>query len=176
MNKKIIGAVLLMFMISVTACQQSPDSSPENQQVMAGAVMQDGEPQWSLMMATSGEDEMMMDIIDAFNNMDVDGVFAHSADAVRMSSADGTTMQMTKEAMSGWFASMDSVKWDVAAVIPVQREEGNNVSVIVDGMQTDYYKDGTVDSYRLMERFVFTDGVMNRVYQYTAVIPEESAD
>lgn len=176
MNKKIIGAVLLICMISITACQQSSNSSSEPQQVMAGAVMQDGEPQWSFMMATSGEDEMMMDIIDAFNNLDVDGVFAHSADTVRMSSADGTTMQMTKEDMSGWFATMDSVSWDVMAVIPVQREEGNSVSVIVDGMQTDYYKDGTVNSYRLMERFVFTDGKMNRVYQYTAVIPEDSMD
>ena len=128
------------------------------------------------MMATSGEGEQIMEFIDAFNNMDVEGVFAHSADTVRMSSADVSAIQMTREEMSGWFASMDSVKWNVGAVIPVQREEGTSVSVIVDGMQTDYYKDGTVESYRLMERFVFTDGVMNRVYQYTAVIPEESAD
>jgi hypothetical protein len=176
MNKKIIGAVLLMGMISVAACQQASNSTAEPEQVMAGAVMEDGEPRWGLMMAASGEGEQMMEIIDAFNNMDVEGVFAHSADTVRMSSADGSTIQMTREAMSGWFASMDSVKWNVGAVIPVQREEGTSVSVIVDGMQTDYYKDGTVESYRLMERFVFTDGVMNRVYQYTAVIPEESAD
>jgi|SRR6056297_1068237 len=176
MNKKIIGAVLLMGMISVAACQQASNSTAEPEQVVAGAVMEDGEPRWGLMMAASGEGEQMMEIIDAFNNMDVEGVFAHSADTVRMSSADGSTIQMTREAMSNWFASMDSVKWNVGAVIPVQREEGTRVSVIVDGMQTDYYKDGTVDTYRLMERFVFTDGVMNRVYQYTAVIPEESAD
>jgi len=176
MNKKIFGAVLLMGMISVAACQQASNSPAEPEQVVAGAVMEDGEPRWGLMMAASGEGEQMMDIIDAFNNMDVEGVFAHSADTVRMSSADGSTIQMTREAMSDWFASMDSVKWNVGAVIPVQREEGTRVSVIVDGMQTDYYKDGTVDTYRLMERFVFTDGVMNRVYQYTAVIPEESAD
>jgi len=176
MNKKIIGAVLLMGTISVAACQQASDSTAKPEQVMAGAVMQDDEPRWGLMMAASGEGEQMMEIIDAFNNMDVDGVFTHSADTVRMSSADGSTIQMTREAMSGWFASMDSVKWNVGAVIPVQREEGTSVSVIVDGMQTDYYKDSTVESYRLMERFVFTDGVMNRVYQYTAAMPEESAD
>jgi len=176
MNKKIIGAILLMGLISLAACQQASNSTAEPEQVVAGAVMENDEPRWGLMMATSGEGEQMMDIIDAFNNLDVDGVFAHSADTVRMRSADGTTMQMTKEAMSGWFASMDSVKWDVAAVIPVQREESNRVSVIVDGMQTDYYKDGTVESYRLMERFVFTDGKMNRVYQYKAAIPEEPAE
>lgn len=176
MNKKIIGAVLLMGMISVAACQQASNTTTESEQVVAGAVMEDGEPRWGLMMAASGESEQMMEIIDAFNNMDVEGVFAHSADTVRMSSADGSAIQMTREAMSGWFASMDSVKWNVGAVIPVQREEGTSVSVIVDGMQTDYYKDGTVESYRLMERFVFTDGVMNRVYQYTAAMPEESAD
>jgi len=82
------------------------------------------------MMATSGEGEQIMEIIDAFNNMDVEGVFAHSADTVRMSSADVSAIQMTREAMSGWFASMDSVKWNVGAVIPVQREEGTSVSVI----------------------------------------------
>jgi hypothetical protein len=176
MTNKIIGAVLLLGMISVTACQQASNTTTESEQVVAGAVMDDGEPRWGLMMAASGEGEQMMEIIDAFNNMDVEGVFAHSADTVRMSSADGSTIQMTREAMSGWFASMDSVKWNVGAVIPVQREEGTSVSVIVDGMQTDYYKDGTVESYRLMERFVFTDGVMTRVYQYTAAMPEESAE
>lgn len=174
MNKKIIGSILLTGMLFVTACQ--PSSNMETQPAVAGTVMNNGEPGSGLMMATSGEDEIMMDIIDAFNNLDVDGVFAHSADSVRMNVADGTTMQMTKEAMSGWFASMDSVKWEVWAIIPVKTVEGNSVSVIVDGMQTDYYKDGTVDSYSLMERFVFTDGKLNRVHQYTAAIQEDSMD
>jgi len=174
-NAAVWGMVILLIR-RISPPPSRRKGTPATAELLAWLVIAHSIANMALMMATSGEDEMMMDIIDAFNNMDVDGVFAHSADTVRMSSADGTTMQMTKEAMSGWFASMDSVKWDVAAVIPVQREEGNNVSVIVDGMQTDYYKDGTVDSYRLMERFVFTDGVMNRVYQYTAVIPEESAD
>lgn len=44
MNKKIIGAVLLMGIMSVAACQQASNSTAEPEQVVAGAVMDDGEP------------------------------------------------------------------------------------------------------------------------------------
>lgn len=175
MKKTIYGFSVITMIFVIAACQptQNMDSSP----VTAGAVMnEEGEAEWKLMMATGEEGDIMLNMIEAFNNMDAEAVFANSADTVMMYAADGMTVPMTSEAMSGWFATMDSVKWDITAIIPVTREESDRVSVIVDGMQTDYYSDGTVDSYKLMERFVFENGKMTTVYQYTAMMPEQSMD
>ncbi|MFN1834941.1 hypothetical protein AB2B38_006740 [Balneola sp. MJW-20] len=165
-NYMVMGIMCSMLLVS---CQQDMGTS---EPVMNGMIMSDGQPDRQLMMASSNEDDILWEVSQAFNNMDAAGVFAHSTDTVRFISADGYRGPFTQAMMEEQFATLDSIHWNISAIIPVQGEGSESVSVLVDGSEEVWGKDGSYETYRLFERFVFEDGKFHTVYQWSGVIPE----
>jgi len=161
--------MFLLGIFIVAACQPAQEQAiPSNGRVLTGNMS--GR---EFAIATGNEDELVMDLNDAFNAMDADALWEISADTVTMHNTDGDIIPFTKAAMEELFASVDSIDWELDAVIPVQVIGSSRVNVFTDGVETLYFSDGTVDSKKLFERFVFEDGVLTAVYQWEAALPAE---
>jgi len=119
-------------------------------------------------IADGNEDEMVMDMIDAFNNMDIDGVWENIADTISFHGADGYEGPFTKDMLAGYFAEADSVQWEVWVVIPIQVKGDRQVSVLVESHEKIYMKDGSHTEHKLFERFIFEDGQVTSIRQWDA--------
>lgn len=147
---------------------------PVQAQETAGKVMVGEFKGNGFSMATGNEGDLMMEIIEAFNDMNAAKLWEHSADTVNFLGADGVPVPLTEDAMAGLFATMDSVKWEVMAVIPVQVVGSEYVNIFVDGYETLYPKGGDMEKKRLMERFLFKDEKLLAIYQWTGALREEA--
>lgn len=166
--KNNLGLVLLAVTFGVFAACQPTTETP-----MAGKVLVDGDyKDKPFMMATGPEFERFMAMNKAFNEMDIDAMFEHIADTVGMRGDDGSWSRLSKEDFAGYFSLMDSVKWDLWAVIPVQVEGSERVNIFADGREVRYFKDGTVWDKHLFERFIFVDGKLTGVRQWSAEVME----
>lgn len=161
------GITLLVIAITVACQPQQTDPEPAaNGNVFTGPM--EGS---AFTIATGEEYNTFLELHTAFNQMDLDGVWAFSKDTVTIHMADGNTAPFTKEDMGGLFASMDSLSWDLIAVIPVRVEGSDKVNILVDGLEFFYYKDRTTERKKLFERFVFEDHRLTEVFQWDAAIP-----
>lgn len=150
-------------MVMLLGCQATDTNAPSNGKVLLGE--QAGS---EFVIATGDEDEKMMDTIEAFNNMDMDGLWTHMADTVTFHMADGYEGPFTKSMMAEFMASADSVQWEVMSVIPVQAKGSNQVRVLLDSHEKIYLKDGSVIDQKLFEEFIFEDGTVVKIRQWNA--------
>lgn len=161
-----IGIVVCLFLIAACQPKDNQQEAPANGMVLSGDLSGS-----AFTIATGNEDETMMDMIEAFNRMDADALWASAADTVSFHMSDGTVGPLTKADMAGFFSTVDSLSWDVDAIIPVKAEGSNRVNIIVDGREILYMKDGTVERMKLLERFIFEDGLLVGVRQWKAEMP-----
>jgi hypothetical protein len=162
------GIIVCVFLIAACQPQDNQQEAPANGMVLTGGLSGN-----AFTIATGNEDEIMMDLIEAFNRMDAEALWASSADTISFHRSDGTVGPLTQADMAGFFSTVDSLSWDVDAVIPVQAQGSNRVSVLVDSRETLYMKDGTVDRMKLFERFIFEDGLLVGVRQWKAAMSPE---
>ena len=166
--KKYVGYITACLLLAAAVACQPAAETP-----MAGSVLSGELEGAKFKMATGDEYDKFIAMNEAFNNMDAAGVFANAADSVSMHAEDGSVSVLTEEMFEAYFGMMDSVKWDLYAVIPLQVEGSEATSLLVFGREIRHMKDGTVWDKGLFERFVYRDGKMTAVYQWTKE-PEES--
>lgn len=156
----------------IAACQpmNNDQAAVSNGMVLTGDM---GGQAFSI--ATGNEDELFMDMVEAFNNMDVEALWINSADTISFHGVDGSVGPLTKADMAGFFSTVDSLKWEIDAVIPVKVTGSNRVSILADGKERAYMKDGTVTNRKLFERFIFENGKLIGVRQWEAAMPADNS-
>ncbi|MDX1587060.1 MAG: hypothetical protein R3222_09955 [Balneolaceae bacterium] len=160
-------------MVLVVACQ--PQDGQQDQ-ASNGMVLTGDRMGSEFVIATGDHDEIVMDMVGAYNRMNADSVWHHAADTISFHSVDGYEGPMTKSDMQQFFTSVDSVVWKVYAVIPVKLVDGDRVNVLADGSETVYRKDGTVQRMKLFERFIFEGNTLVGVRQWKAEMPPSDSD
>ncbi|MCX2745521.1 hypothetical protein OO013_16695 [Mangrovivirga sp. M17] len=173
---------MAIFVILIASCQSKEDQSEDNQsemevdsiQIQTGGMILGGKYGGKeFAIARGNEIDIMMDIIKSYNEMDAEKIWKYSADSVAVLSFDGTKTKLTKEDMTGYFSSLDSVTWVVDAMVPVEIVNEDVVKIIVLTREKAYMKNGDVMKIRLVEEFTFIDEVMAEVRQWTADLNEE---
>lgn len=157
------------------SCEQSKkeeqDHPPANGKIFTALGMDD-----AFIIATGPEDEILVKLLESYNEMNPDSIWAYTADTLSFHDRDGTVSSMTKADMADYFASVDSVEWMVSAIIPIKVAGGKRVSVITDGTSTIYHKDGSVERFKLLERFIFENQKVVAIHQWEAGIAENEAN
>lgn len=166
----LLGTLGLIF--SVAACGQQAAEQAKPTAVTGGMIVEGDFSGSEFTIAEGIEMDTFMEMVEAFNNMDAAGIFAHSADAVTMLSDDGSTVQITQSAFEGLFSTLDSLSWDVHSAVPLQIEGTDVVKVMADTHEVMYAKDGTTMEKRLFEEFTFENGILVSVRQWSAEMPE----
>ena len=164
-----LGKLGLMVCLAVLVGCQSGD---DNQEVPSNGMVMSGEYSGSAFtIATTYEDEIFMDMVAAFNNMDAEALWASAADSVMFYQSDGTVGPLTQEDMAGFFSTVDSLSWELDAVIPVKAVGSNRVNIFADGREILYMKTGSVQRMKLFERFIFEEGTLVSIHQWKAEMP-----
>lgn len=164
-----LGKFGLVVCLAVLVGCQSADS---DQEVPSNGMVMSGEYSGSAFtIATTYEDEIFMDMVEAFNNMDAEALWASATDTVMFHQADGTVGPLTQADMAGFFSTVDSLRWELDAVIPVKAVGSNRVNILADGREILYMKDGSVQRMKLFERFIFEEGTLVGVRQWKAEMP-----
>lgn len=161
------AAVLVIALLAVS-CQPAPEQTA----VPSNGMVFSGEMEGSAFEIANGDiDETMMELIEAFNRMDAEALWAHSADTITFHGSDGSVGPMTQADMAGFMAGMDSLSWDPTAIIPVRATGSSRVQVLVEGYESMYPKEGPARRIKLFERFSFEDGLLVEVRQWAAAEP-----
>lgn len=169
-NLSVITGIVVSVLV-IASCQPENSSRqevPSNGKVLTGELSGN-----EFTIATGNEDEIFMEMIESFNRMDAEALWSNSAETVTMHSADGTVNQLTQDAMAGFFSTLDSLSWEMDAIIPVKVVGSNQVKIMADGREILYMKDGTVRNFKLFEEFIFENGQLVEVRQWTANMAED---
>lgn len=164
--------VVLVSVLLMGACQLQNSSQ---QEIPTSGKIMSGELSGSeFAIATGNELDNFMKIVEAFNRMDAEGIWAFSADTVSMRGADGTQGHLTQADFEGLFSTIDSLSWDIDSVVPLQVTGTSTVKIMADTREVFHMKDGSVMRTRLFEEFTFEDGILTGVRQWTADLPEST--
>ncbi|MDZ7807488.1 MAG: hypothetical protein U5K71_10275 [Gracilimonas sp.] len=162
---------VLVCILALVACQ--PQQSNEPRETVTGGMIMSGELSGSeFAIATGSEMDTFMTIVERFNQMDAAGIWEFSADTVSMIMIDGSTQLITQAAFEGMFSAIDSLSWEMDAVVPLKVVGTDLVKVMVDSREVMYMKDGSVSRVRLFEEFTFDSGILTNVRQWSADMPE----
>jgi len=82
-------------------------------------------------------------------------------------------MGLTKEDMTGYFTTVDSLTWDLNYAIPLQVAGTNIVKSILDTREISYMKNGQVNRVNLLEEFTLENEKMGTVRQWSAELPAD---
>ncbi len=164
---------IIVSILMVAACQQQESSQPIETPSNGMAMTEEyGGDEFTI--ATSNEDEIFMEMAEAFNRMDAEALWSYSTDTVMMRNIEGMEIPLTQADMAGFFSSADSLNWDIDAVIPVKVTGSDQVRVLVDSREVIYMKDGNVIKKHLFEEFTFEDGKMVKVRQWDAAMADDA--
>lgn len=158
--------LLLVICIIFSSCQLFQE--PSNGKIFTALGQDD-----AFAIATSNEDEIVVDILEAYNKMDAKAIWEHAQDSVLFQYYNGAMDTLTMADMNNYFASVDSVQWMFSAIIPIKIIGGKRVSVLTDGTSTIYHKDGTQERFKLFERFIFKDKKLVGVTQWRADVVDQ---
>lgn len=169
------GIFTAIIMVVMTSCQPQTQNG-QQEPVSNGMVLTGDMMGKEFVIATGDQDEIVMDLVGAFNRMNLDSVWMHAADTIAFHGSDGYVGPFTKADMKNLFDNVDSLRWVVHAVIPIKLEgtEGR-MSVFADGEETIYMKDGTVQRKKLFERFIFRGDTLVGVRQWEAAMPGDKS-
>ena len=159
---------IILALAVMVGCQpsESDQEVPSNGMVMTGDYSGS-----AFTIATTYEDEIFMDMVEAYNNMDAEELWASSADTIEFHGSDGSVGPLTQADMEAFFSSVDSLSWEMDAVIPVKAVGSNRVNILVDSREVVYMNDGSVQRRKLFERFIFEEGTLVGVRQWEAAMP-----
>jgi uncharacterized lipoprotein YehR (DUF1307 family) len=169
----LVGGIILSILM-VAACQPQESSQPVENPSNGMAISGEYEGN-EFTIATGNEDEVFMDMAEAFNRMDAEALWQNSADTVMMRNIEGVEIPLTESDMAGFFSSADSLSWDIDAVIPVKTTGSDVVRILVDSREVVYMKDGNVMKKHLFEEFTFKNGKMVKVRQWDAAMADGGA-
>lgn len=167
-----LGRIALIVLLAVMfGCRpvESEQEIPSNGMAMTGDYSGS-----TFTIATTYEDEIFMDMVEAFNNRDAEALWESAADTVMYHQSDGTVGPLTQADMAAFFSSVDSLSWEINAVIPVKAVGGNHVNILADSREVVYMNDGSVLRRKLFERFIFEEGTLVGVRQWEAAMPTGS--
>jgi len=92
-----------------------------------------------------GEIEAIENFAKAYNAMDVKGVQALMADAIKIEGFDGTVINLTKDMVPAMFADFKSLNWEPYFILPFKVTNTDPASgIMVYSNETRVSKDGTV--------------------------------
>lgn len=160
---KLIPKLILLLLTTSVLSSCHLFQEPSNGKIFTALGQDD-----AFAIATSNEDEIVIDILEAYNKMDAEAIWEHAQDSVYFQYYTGETDTLSQADMNNYFASVDSVQWMVGAVIPIKIIGGKRVSVLTDGTSTIFHKDGTQERFKLFERFIFQDKKLVGVSQWRA--------
>lgn len=159
---------IILVLAVMVGCQ----SAETDQEVPSNGMVMTGDYSGSAFtIATTYEDEIFMDMVEAFNNMDAEALWESAADTVMFHQSNGTVGPLTQADMAAFFSSADSLSWEIDAVIPVKAAGSNRVNILVDSREVVYMNDGSVMRRKLFERFIFEEGTLVGVRQWEAAMP-----
>jgi hypothetical protein len=137
----------------------------------------DGRP---LVFSNRGEVEIMEEVVEAYNNKDVEGFLKHFADEWRATDHEGNTEVRTQAgarvSMQEWFDETESIEWKPWSIYALKIKDTDPGSgITVRSTEKRVGKDGSVWEKRLVEWFYFDlDGKITRFSQFAQDIqPEE---
>jgi len=169
----LIKSIGLFLCVCLFAACQPQQQAAEPQEPETGGMIMNGELSGSeFAIATGNEMDTFMTIVERFNNLDAAGIWEFSADTVSMIMIDGSTQMLTQAAFEGMFGGLDSVTWEMDAVVPLRVVGTDLVKVMVDSREVMYMKDGTVSRVRLFEEFTFNNEILTNVRQWSAEMPD----
>ena len=123
----------------------------------------------ALQFTNRGEIEAIENFAKAYNAMDVKGVQAIMADAIKIQGFDGTVINLTKDMVPAMFAEYKSLDWKPGMILPFKVKDTDPASgIIVFSTEKRVLKDGTVWDKNLVELFGFNlDGKIDSVTQFS---------
>ena len=162
--------LLSLFIIATafTSC----DSSVESEKIAGNWLLEDSRFEKGYMAGDQSDYDLVKKFLDAYENMDPQGMVDLSADTVKFHPADiagvfdvdMTNTDFIVERQSNW----DSVSRDYIFIMPLKMEDSKNRVVTTAFTETRYVKDGTSESINFYERLYINeqDQIM-RVVQYS---------
>ena len=122
----------------------------------------------------------MEEVVEAYNNKDVEGFLKHFADEWRATDHEGNTEVRTQAgarvSMQEWFDETESIEWKPWSIYALKIKDTDPGSgITVRSTEKRVGKDGSVWEKRLVEWFYFDlDGKITRLSQFAQDIqPEE---
>ena len=136
----------------------------------------DGRP---LVFSNRGEVEIMEEVVEAYNNKDVEGFLKHFADEWTATDYEGKTETRTKadarERMQQWFDQTETIEWKPWSIYALKIKDTDPGSgITVRSTEKRVGKDGSVWEKRLVEWFYFDpSGKITRFSQFAQDIQSE---
>ena len=136
----------------------------------------DGRP---LVFSNRGEVEIMEEVVEAYNNKDVEGFLKHFADEWTATDYEGNTETRTKadarERMQQWFDETETLEWKPWSIYALKIKDTDPGSgITVRSTEKRVGKDGSVWEKRLVEWFYFDpSGIITRFSQFAQDIQSE---
>lgn len=123
----------------------------------------------TLQFSNRGEVAAIENFAKAYNAMDVKGVQALMADAIKIEGFNGEKITLTKEMVPAMFAEYKSLEWKPGLIMPFKLTNTDPASgIIVFSNEKRVLKDGTVWDKNLVELFGFNlDGKIDSVVQFS---------
>ena len=125
-----------------------------------------------LVFSNRGETEVIEEVVEAYNNKDVEGFLKHFADEWQATDSEGNTETRTKadsrERMQKWFDQSETIEWNPWLVAPLKIYDTDPLAAVtVYSTEKRVGKDGSVWEKRLVEWFYFNiDGKIQSFSQY----------
>ncbi len=161
----------------------NPDSNPELTSFglpQGGKIYTnneyDGRP---LVFSNRGEVDIMEEVVEAYNNKDVDGFLKHFADEWTATDHEGNTETRTqadaRERMQQWFDQSETIEWKPWSIYALKIKDTDPGSgITVRSTEKRVGKDGSVWEKRLVEWFYFDpSGKITRFSQFAQDIQSE---
>jgi len=162
--------ILSLFIIATafTSC----DNSAESDKIAGKWLLDDSRFEKGYMAGDQKDYDLVKKFLDAYENMDPQGMVDLSAETVKFHPADiggvfdvdMTNTDFIAERQSNW----DSISRDYIFIMPLKMEDSKNRVVTTAFTETRYIKDGTSESINYYERLYINeqDKIM-RVVQYS---------
>tara|TARA_B100001059_G_C17735523_1_gene528643 strand:+ start:339 stop:851 length:513 start_codon:yes stop_codon:yes gene_type:complete len=166
--KKIL---LSLFIISIVGCETK---TVEVEKSAGIAALYPGDGGDAFVMASTEDAQMAADLILAFADKNVEAMKESFADtAVYWPPLGGkaitTPLSELENIVMALHEPYDSIKRTLWNAIPIKLEGAENSSVTVSFKEDRFYKDGTEESLRIIDRiFINSEKKIYRIHQWTA--------
>ena len=132
-----------------------------------------------LVFSNRGETEVIEEIVEAYNNKDVEGFLKHFAEEWQATDHEGNSETRNKadarERMQKWFDQSETIEWKPWSIVPLKIYDTDPLAgVTVYSTEKRVGKDGSVWEKKLVEWFYFDiDGKIQAFDQYAQDIKTE---
>ena len=155
----------VLFMIAMAVSMTQMNAQTEGGKYIDASSKYNNRP---FVFSNRGETEAMLQLSTAYNKMDIATCISLIADKVNLTDFDGNKVVMTRKDWEAYFASYQSLNWEIHAIVPIRIKNTDPSSgVFVVATETRVSKDGTVWKKELNEFFMFNlDMKIDTISQY----------